>query len=122
VNSLREAGIVRTRELEAAGGIDKGFLKWSDLVFVQAHAARGDRSSAQLYVNRLERGLASGNLSASAVAWAHAASGNYPRTLELLEIGYERREREMLNIKVIPLFRPLQGEPRFNAILKKMQL
>ncbi len=123
VRSLREAGIVRTREIDMAGGQDStGFLKWSDTVFAQAHAARRDRASAQVYVDRLEHGLRTGGLSASAVAWAHAAIGNRPRTLELLEIGLARHEREMLNIKVVPLFLPLHREPRFLAILRQMAL
>jgi serine/threonine protein kinase/TolB-like protein len=123
VKSLREAGAVRTRELEAAGGADSaGFLKWSDLMFAQAHAARGDRASAQVYVDRLESGLRAGRLSASAVAWAQAAAGNYTRTLELLQMGLERQEREMMNVKVIPLFRPLHNDPRFQAVLRQMRL
>jgi serine/threonine-protein kinase len=123
VKSLREAGIVRTREMEAAGGTDAtGFLKWSDLMFAQAHAARQDRASAEVYVRRLESGFASGRLSASAVAWAHAASGNYSRALELLELGLQRREREMLNVKVIPLFHPLHSDSRFQSILRTMKL
>jgi TolB-like protein/tetratricopeptide (TPR) repeat protein len=123
VRSLREAGIVRTREFDAAGGNDNaGFLKWSDTVFAQAHAARGDRASARLYVERLEHGFRSGVLSASVVAWAQAAVGNHERALELLEIGLPRHEREILNIKVTPLFRPLHHDARFQAILRQMGL
>jgi serine/threonine protein kinase/tetratricopeptide (TPR) repeat protein len=123
VRSLREASIVRAREFDAAGGNDSaGFLKWSDTLFAQAHSARRDRASAQLYVERLEHGVSSGKLSASSVAWAHAAAGNTKRAIELLEMGLERHEREMLYVKVAPLFRPLYSHPRFQAILNRMQL
>ncbi|MBN9663701.1 MAG: protein kinase [Acidobacteria bacterium] len=123
VKSLGEAGIVRTRELEDAGGQDSaGFLKWSDILFAQAHAARRDRASAQRYIQRLERGLAAGKISASAVAWAHAASGQFERVLDLLRIGLERHEREMLYVKVAPLFQPIRTDPRFGAIVQRMGL
>ena len=121
--SLREAGSARTGELEGVGGTDRaGFLKWSDLIFAQAHAARGDQAAAKLYIDRLEHGLQEGSLSASAVAWAYAAIGDNERTLELLELGAARHEREMLYMKVAPLFQPLHREPRFQALLRQMAL
>ncbi|MGC4051097.1 MAG: protein kinase [Paludibaculum sp.] len=123
VKSLGEAGMVRTRELEEAGGQDSaGFLKWSDIMFVQAHAARRDRASAQRYVQRLEKGLAAGKISASAVAWGHAATGNFDRVLDLLRLGLERHEREMLYVKVAPLFQPIRTDSRFGAIVRRMGL
>lgn len=121
--SVREAGIARANELAAAGGIDRaGFLKWSDLMFAQAHAARGDPAAAHIYISRLEHGLQEGMLSASAVAWAYAAVGDQQRAIELLEMGAERHEREMLYVKVIPLFQPLHGNERFQALLERMAL
>lgn len=122
VRSLGEAATVRLRDIEAAGGSDPGYLKWSDSICTQAYAARGDRASAQHFVTRLERGFHAGKISASALAWAYAAVGNRNRTLDLLEYGLEQRERELLNIRVIPLFRPLHSERRFNQILQRMKL
>lgn len=122
VRSLGEAATVHLRDIEAAGGSDPGYLKWSDLIFTQAHAARGDHASAEHFVRRLERGLQAGKISASALAWAHAAVGNRNRTLDLLEYGLEQREREMLNIRVIPLFQFLHGDHRFDRILQRMKL
>jgi TolB-like protein/tetratricopeptide (TPR) repeat protein len=122
VRSLGQAATVRLRDIEASGGSDPGYLKWSDSICTQAYAARGDHASAQHFVTRLERGFDAGKISASALAWAHAAVGNRNRTLELLEHGLEQRERELLNIRVIPLFRPLHSERRFNRILQRMKL
>ena len=107
----------------AAGGTDRaGYLKWSDLVYAQAHAARRDPAAARVYIDRLEHGLEEGVLSASAVAWAYAALGDRQRTLELLELGVARHEREMLYVKVTPLFEPLHREKRFEALLRQMAL
>lgn len=121
VRSLREAGFVRSLELKGANGRDE-FLKWSDTISAQAHAARGDRASAGVYIDRLEQGFRLGKISACAVAWAHAAAGNYDRTLELLGMGVELQERDLLYVKVTPLFRPIHGDPRFQAILRRMNL
>jgi Tfp pilus assembly protein PilF len=122
LRSLREAETVRTRDIQAAGGTDPGYLKWSDLIFVQAHGARKDRPAAQYYLNRLERGFMSGKISATAVAWAHAALNDRRRALELLEYGIEHHEREMLYAAVTPRFTKLHGEPRFQRILSRMKL
>jgi serine/threonine-protein kinase len=122
VRSMREAGTVRNRDLEAVGGVDPGYLKWSDLISAQAFAARNDRSSALHYVNRLERGLEAGKISASAVAWAHAVVGNRKRVIELLQLGFEQREREMLYVRVIPLFRKMHKELQFQQLLRRMRL
>jgi tetratricopeptide (TPR) repeat protein len=123
IKSLGQASTLSAMESEKLPTTENaGYLKWSDTVFAQAHAARGDKGSARYYIDRLEHGLASGSLSASAVAWAHAAAGNVERTLELIEAGAENQEREMLYVKVHPLFRPLRGQPRFKAVLHRMNL
>jgi TolB-like protein len=120
--SITQAGLVQGRELESAGGTDPGYLKWSDLIYAQAYAERGDKRSAQQYVNRLERGFQAGKISASAVAWAHAAMDNRKDALELLKYGLEHHEREMLYVRVSPRFRVLRDEPGFKDILQRMKL
>lgn len=123
VKSMRESSLVRTREFDAAGGSDAtGFLKWSDLMFVQVHAARRDRASARVYISRLEHGLISGRLPASFVARAHAVMGDYARAIELLERGYALRERDMFNIRAMPCFRQLHRNSQFESIVRRMGL
>lgn len=123
VRSLRESGDVRTREVADAGGSDSaGFLKWSDLMYAEAHAARGDKASAQVYIDRLEHGYQTGNLPAALVACAQAAAGHDQRALELLQLGVASRDRELMNVKVIPFFRRLHGNVRFEAVLRQMGL
>jgi Tfp pilus assembly protein PilF len=120
--SLDEASTVKRREIEAAGGMDPGYLKWADLIFAQAFAARRNRLDAKYYIDRLESGFQRDKISASAVAWAYAALDDRKRVLELLEYGIERQEREMLYVAVSPRFRNLRGEPRFRQILRRMRL
>lgn len=122
VRAVREAGIVQAKEVEEAGGRDPGYLKWSDLIYAQAYSARKDVSSAQLYIDRLERGFETGSLPASLVARAWVSAGNHTRAMQLLEIGLQRREREMAYTGVSTLLRPLHGDPRFTQILTRMGL
>lgn len=120
--SIAAASEVRNREMVSAGGLDPGYLKWSDLLFNQAYARRGDMNAARLYAQRLERGFESGNISASAVAWAYSMVREPGKAIDLLRIGQTVREREMLYLKVHPLFRNLHGEKGFQRLLSEMDL
>jgi len=55
-------------------------------------------------------------------AIAYIGLGNYNLALTQLEKGYEMREFQMNAIKIHPLVDPLRHDPRFKALLKKMNL
>lgn len=119
---LTTAAEVRRRELADAGGVDPGYLKWSDVIFNQAHVSRGDLNAARHYAHRLEKGMEAGKISASAVAWAYSMINERRRALELLDEGRTVREREMLYLLVHPLYRNLRGEAGFRRLVRDMQL
>jgi tetratricopeptide (TPR) repeat protein len=48
--------------------------------------------------------------------------GEKDKALENLEKAYEERNSPMAYLKVWPLFDSLRSEPRFQAVLKKMNL
>ncbi len=52
----------------------------------------------------------------------YAALGNFDQAINELEQGYNNREIQMFWIRVDPAFNPLRHEPRFIALLKKMNL
>jgi adenylate cyclase len=56
------------------------------------------------------------------LAVAYIGLENYDLALTQLEKGYEMRDFAMNTIKVNPLVDPLRNEPRFKALLKKMNL
>lgn len=56
------------------------------------------------------------------LAIAYIGLGNYDLALTHLEKGHERREVPMVNLKINPLVDPIRNEPRFKALLKKMNL
>jgi len=56
------------------------------------------------------------------LAIAYIGLDNYDLALTQLEKGCEIREFAVTTLKVNPLFDPLLNEPRFKALLKKMNL
>jgi TolB-like protein/Flp pilus assembly protein TadD len=58
----------------------------------------------------------------SAAAMVHAALGNRPLALEGLEKAYEEHDFSMAQLGVAPWFRMLRDEPRFKALMAKLNL
>lgn len=120
--AITAASEVRNREFADAGGIDPGYLKWSDLLFNQALASRGDFNAARFYAQRLLRGYEAGKVSASAAAWAYSMINDRRTALDLLDQGFVAQEREMLYLRIHPLYRNLHPEKRFQQIARQMRL
>ena len=55
-------------------------------------------------------------------AYVHVGLGEHERALDLLEQAYEQRAGGIFGIKGSFLFAPLRGHPRFQALLRKMNL
>ena len=62
------------------------------------------------------------NLSHYRNSQVYTALGNINEALNELESGYEFRDIHMFWIKVDPAFDPIRNEPRFKALIKKMNL
>jgi serine/threonine-protein kinase len=62
----------------------------------------------------------------SAAVWDaasnYAMAGDFARALDLLERAYEGRDPNIPFIGCLPIFDPLRAEPRFQALLRKMNL
>jgi TolB-like protein len=58
----------------------------------------------------------------SCFALIHLGLGEKERSLEWLETGCQRRELPMVALKVHPAYDDLRGEPRFQALLRKIGL
>jgi TolB-like protein/class 3 adenylate cyclase/Tfp pilus assembly protein PilF len=56
------------------------------------------------------------------MALFYIAMGDYPSALSQLERAYEIRQIILIGIKSLPDLDPIRSEPRFQAILKKMNL
>lgn len=55
-------------------------------------------------------------------AYLYAPMGDKDRAFEYLEKSYQRRENLLIYLKVNPLFDSLRGDPRYDAMIKRLRL
>jgi eukaryotic-like serine/threonine-protein kinase len=90
------------------------------LGYVLARAGR--RGEAEDVLADLEARGRTGYVSAVAFATVHLGLEQWQRALDWAERAYEERRGWLAYFKVNALVDPLRGEPRFEALLKKMRL
>jgi len=84
------------------------------------YAVMGDKAKAKtLFEETLKKYP---NLSHYRNSQVYVALGNIDEAMIQLEGGYANRDLHMFWIKVDPAFDPIRNEPRFKALLKKMNL
>ena len=108
-------------EFETAARLSGGDLRTSaGLAHVLALAGRHDQARAILA--NMEARLPTGLVSPHAMASIHVALGERDAALDRIEHAHVERDRALVWAKVHPRLDPLRGEPRFEAVLKKMGL
>jgi serine/threonine-protein kinase len=93
-----------------------------DAFLVRALAALGERDEADSILQRLERESATQYIRAESLAMGHAAMGNHDRAFELLGRAVEERSAGMIFFHVDPGFAPLQGDPRYDELVRRIGL
>jgi len=96
----------------------------------QAYALAGQAERARGILGKLREMSAAGQRTggpgapprASAFAIVHLGLGESEQALEWLERGVEQRQMAMSALKVHPVYNPLRGEPRFQALLERIGL
>ena len=58
----------------------------------------------------------------SAFAWIYLGLGDVDRAFEWLDRAIDARDQLMMPIKSCPIFDPIRADPRFAALLHKMNL
>lgn len=93
--------------------------RWALALLAHAHAVTGDRAEAMRILRSVEiRGHAPPLL----LAMAHAALGSNDRAFAWLRKGFEEREIGLVMIRIQPQFAPLHADPRFQDLLRLMNL
>jgi len=104
-------------ELRLATGGDEE--SWR--VFDDTYRRRGPEAALRAYSSRLAAGLVKGGGGAPiAVAEAFAQAGDLDRAMEWLERAYATREPAMLHVPANVAFEALRGDPRFEALLRRV--
>jgi adenylate cyclase len=109
-----------TPEMQKARAMDSppfvaGFLGY-------AYAKAGERTNAEATITELNQMSSHRFVSPFCTAIIYVGLGDKVRALDGLEKAYEARSWELLWLKMDRIFDPLRSEPRFVALLKKVDL
>ncbi|MBZ5617458.1 MAG: tetratricopeptide repeat protein [Acidobacteriia bacterium] len=123
--SMGRACIQMGRYPEALAMLQKGRALAGDVPNIlgamgQAYALLGDQQKARESLSELERLAKTKYVPTACFAVIHVGLGEKKQALDWLEEGCARRESQLASIKVHPLYDPLRGDPRFQALLKKL--
>ena len=88
----------------------------------EAYGLCGNIEQARQILDRLRERAKYGFLSPYHFAYVHAGLGEADAAMDWLERAFERRSGAIYGIKGSFLFRNLHGHPRFEALLRKMNL
>lgn len=95
---------------------------WASARLGYAYGVAGRRAEALAVLADLERRAKRSYVVPSVTVLAHVGLGQKAEALDALEKAFEERESWMAWLKVDPLLVSLHGEPRFQALVKKVGL
>lgn len=87
-----------------------------------AYAVAGKRNEGQKIVSELEQSATEKYVSSFPLAVAYTGLGEKDRAFEALEKAYEERSWGMGTLRVNPVFDPIRSDPRFVALLRRVNL
>jgi serine/threonine-protein kinase len=87
-----------------------------------ALARGGKRAEAQRILSEVENTSRRGYVSPVALATLHMGLGDHQRALDQAELALEERRGWLVYLRVNPMLDPLRGEPRFDALVRRMEL
>jgi len=89
----------------------------SDLAY--AYAASGDENAA-LKILEMVKEIDQSRSAASGIAEVYAALGDKDQAFHWLETAYQRDKKELLELRINPLYRALRPDPRFADLVRRM--
>ena len=85
-------------------------------------AASGDLAAARPLLQSIERQASGDYISPVSIAYVYTAFGDTESAFELLDQAITDRDPNILGLKSNPIFDSLREDPRYPALLAKMQL
>jgi len=104
------------RAMELSG--DKVFPAF----LAHSYAVSGNTREAKRILEELKQPSGKNYVDPWAIALVYAGLGEKDRAMEWLEMAYENRDHDMAYCKVWPHFDPLRSDPRFQDLLRRMNL
>lgn len=118
LSGRRNEGIV---QLEKAVALSPGGTMWLAQLG-EAHGLTGDEARARDILTELEEQARGSYVSPYHFAYVHTGLGNAERAMDYLERAAAEGAGPAYGIKGSFLFAPLRGQPRFRALLRRMNL
>jgi len=87
-----------------------------------AYAKAGRRDKAEEIINRFKELSKTQYITYSRIASIYGALGDQDKAFVALEKAFEDRDWDLFRLKVDPLFAPLHNDPRFKAMLRRLNL
>ena len=113
-----EEGIVyQRRAVERSGGAPQ-MLGWLGLSLARG----GNAAEARSLLQRLEAIAAKAYVPPTSFVWIHIGLGEFDKALVWIERAIEDRDSFIIPIKTYPCLDPLRSDPRFLALVRKMNL
>jgi hypothetical protein len=114
---FEEAVAAERRAVELSGG-SAGMLGWLGLTLAES----GETAEARDVLRRLHGMAAEGYVPPCSFAWIHLGLGEIDTAFEWLNRAVDAGDQFMMPIKSYGFFDPLRKDPRFAALLRKMNL
>lgn len=121
--ALTQAGDLEEAErvLREAVGM-QGASSYTTATLGFALARAGKRDEAEALLHELEAASRSDYISPVALSTIHFGLGRLDDALDWAERAYEERRGWLAYLKVNPMFDPVRGDPRYEALVQKMRL
>lgn len=109
---------------EARASIQREEITGKDPIILSAYiyAKWGRRKEAEESLKKIIEKSEKTYISPVYIAYIYGVLGDYDRAFSLLEKAYSERDHQLQYLKVEPWFDPLRSDPRFKALLKRMNL
>ena len=95
---------------------------WANANLAAAHAQVGDLEEAERLLGELEERGTTEWISSLTVGIIYAALGRFNEALECAERAFDARDCWVVSLAVEPMWAPLRGKPRFEALLARAGL
>jgi len=114
---FKESIAAHRRAMEISGGAHQT-LGWLGL----ALARGGDAAEARMLLQQLHAMATQAYVSPTSFAWIHLGLGEVDDAFVWMERAIDARDPKIIPIKTFPFLDPLRSDPRFDALLHKMNL
>jgi tetratricopeptide (TPR) repeat protein len=115
--SYEPAIAYQRKAVELSGG-SPVMLGWLGLVL----GLSGRSADARQLLDQLSRMASIAYVPPSAFAWTHLGLGDFEQAFDWLDRAVDARDQLLMPIKSYPIFDPIRADPRFTALLQKMNL